>query len=131
MVPGPRYDLLVGATMVVLSVALLAAFGVANVLANPVGLASVALFLAASACSFVASRRPEATAGGVRVDFLTFRGLSGVAIGAVMLLQGALTFLDGDRFMPALLVLSAVFIFAIGAGTMLRQEWIVPEPHSS
>lgn len=125
MVPGPRYDLLVGTTLLVLTGALVAAFGVGSFLGSAWGASSVALFLLASAFSFAASRQPEASANGYRVDYLTLRGLSTVAIAGVMLLQGVVSYLDGELWLLLLAAVSAPFLVAIGVGTMLRKEWIV------
>lgn len=131
MPPGPLYDLLVGLLISVLTAALLAVFGLASVLGTPAGSSSVALFVLASASSFVAASRPESSVGGHRVDYLTFRGLSGVAMGLVLLLQGVLVFLGGDLFLTAVMVIGAPTILAIGVGTMLRKEWIVPDARTA
>ena len=126
MALGPRYDLGLGVLLLVLTAALLAVFG-PGVLSAPWSALAVALFIVAALLSVAASRRPETTVGGLRVDYLTLRGLSSVAVGTVLLLTGGSDLLHGDPFFGAVALLGGLFPVVIGLGSLLRKEWAVPE----
>lgn len=126
MALGPRYDLGLGVLLFVLTAALLWLFG-PGILSAPWSALSVALFVAAGVLSVAASRRPEARVAGWRVDYLTLRGLSSVAVGTVLLLIGGSDLLHGDLFFGAIAVLAGLFPVATGLGSLLRREWAVPE----
>ena len=131
---GPRYDVGYGLLLLVLLAGFVAVFGFPTEwnlsTADPATVANdVALCLMAVAgvLGLVAAGRPESTGGGRRADYLTFRGLSTVALGLSAELL-ALAVLLGEEFL-ALAVLqlaSGLFLVAMGVGTMLRRPTLVP-----